>query len=127
MLRLADEASNGELFISGLAGVEVTSAVCLLERVGKVSADSRRSLLDQFRLDEGWRYTRLPVTDAALGLASSLIERYALRAYDAVQLAGCLIAGNSGRAIRFVCSDLQLLAAAAAEQLETFNPESSRN
>ncbi|MGH9487813.1 MAG: type II toxin-antitoxin system VapC family toxin [Terriglobales bacterium] len=123
MLQLADAAAAGELLISSLAGVEVASALCLLERTQKVSAEARRLLLGQFREDEGWRFTRQSVTDAVLGIASGLVERHPLRAYDAVQLASCLIGGSSG-AQRFICSDRQLLAAALAENLDAWNPDS---
>jgi predicted nucleic acid-binding protein len=52
-----------------------------------------------------------------------MIDRYALRAYDAVQLAGCLmLCGTAVEAFTFVCSDHRLLEAARSEQLRVLDP-----
>jgi predicted nucleic acid-binding protein len=50
-----------------------------------------------------------------------MIDRYPLRAYDAVQLAGCLVL-SAIEDLTFVCSDLQLLEAARSEQLSVLDP-----
>ena len=57
--------------------------------------------------------------------AVALVDLYALRAYDAVQLAGCLTLKmiSGGEEPVFVCSDHQLLKAGRAEQLVTLDPE----
>jgi predicted nucleic acid-binding protein len=59
--------------------------------------------------------------------ACQLLERYALRAYDAIQLASALIANQAlvaaglGMAT-FLSADQRLLQAAAAEGLNTDDP-----
>jgi predicted nucleic acid-binding protein len=57
-------------------------------------------------------------------VACDLLDRHSLRAYDAVQLAGCLVLEASRAAERtvFVCSDAALLDAAQSEHLEILNP-----
>jgi predicted nucleic acid-binding protein len=63
------------------------------------------------------------VTDAVLEEAAGLLDRHPLRAYDAVQLAGCKILQSSlGEPVAFVCSDHQLLRAAESEGLQVVNP-----
>lgn len=125
MLRLAEQPGAIQFVTSTLAGVEFTSALFLLERSHKVSAESRSALLAQFRTDEAYRFIRQPVTDAVLSIARNLIERYPLRAYDAVQLASCVSYATTDPAPLFVCSDLQLLAAASAEGVWNWNPEAN--
>ena len=59
------------------------------------------------------------VLDGAL----EMVDRYALRAYDAVQLSGCLTLKTVGvESPTFVCSDQQLLEAARSELIEVFDP-----
>jgi predicted nucleic acid-binding protein len=56
--------------------------------------------------------------------ALSLIDRYPLRAYDALQLAGCLClraAAGSDDPI-FVCADQALLVSAQSEGLSVIDP-----
>jgi hypothetical protein len=58
--------------------------------------------------------------------ASGVIDRHGLRAYDAVQLGGCLALRATLRdemEIHFVCADHQLLAAAHSEGIPTIEPK----
>ena len=61
------------------------------------------------------------VTDFVLDTASMLVDRHALRAFDAVQLAGYMVLkGASGTDMPvFVCSDQELLMAAKQEGIPT--------
>jgi predicted nucleic acid-binding protein len=56
--------------------------------------------------------------------ACSLADRHALRAYDAVQLAGCLTLKTSSTRDEptFVCSDRRLIEAAESEGLPVMDP-----
>jgi len=47
-------------------------------------------ILDRFQQHIEARFLRQALADAVLDGASEMIDRYALRAYDAIQLAGCL-------------------------------------
>ena len=55
--------------------------------------------------------------------AARLIDRHPLRAYDALQLAGCLVVrdGMAGP-VTFVCADVRLCEAAGHEGLAALNP-----
>jgi hypothetical protein len=88
---------------------------------------SKRVLPPQFsKACKGtWKadFLRQAVNDAVIDAALEMIDRYALRAYDAVQLAGCLvICGTVAEALTFVCSDHRLLEAARSEQLKVLDP-----
>ncbi len=73
------------------------------------------------------QYVGIGFNHQIAGRAKDLLERYSLRAYDAVQLASALegnamlIAGGLSPLV-FVCADHRLLAVAAAEGLSTDNP-----
>ncbi len=55
--------------------------------------------------------------------ALEMIDRYALRAYDALQLAGCLVLRTiAAEAFTFVCPDQRLIEAALSEQLKALDP-----
>jgi predicted nucleic acid-binding protein len=70
-------------------------------------------------------FLRQSLGEAIIETACGLIDRHPLRAYDAVQLAGCLIlkATIPAEQPTFVCADVQLLEAAEAEGLAILNPE----
>lgn len=123
MVELTEQAAPGELIVSSLAEVEFAAALGSLERQRKLNAQARHALLEQFRQGASWRFTHQPVGEPVLRVAVDLCERHPLRAYDAVQLASCLAQAAKGVRPRFVCSDRQLLKAAALEQLEVWNPE----
>jgi predicted nucleic acid-binding protein len=64
------------------------------------------------------------LSNAVLDGALEIIDRYALRAYDAIQLAGCLALKTAAdkESPTFVCSDQQLLDAARSELLPVLDP-----
>lgn len=73
------------------------------------------------------RYERVCVTDPLVETASALVDRHALRAYDALQPGGCLDWKRTGVTDPvFVCSDKSLLAAAIAEGLATLDPTGNK-
>lgn len=132
MLGLAERARPDEMHLSSLAGVELAAALRAVERIRRLPPGTAGGLLAQFREHLGWRFVRQPVNDWVLERAMALTERHPLRAYDAVQLASCLASavqrpGGVLRGWRFVCSDRVLLAAAAAEGLDCFDPSGTKN
>ena len=123
MLGLVDPTAGHQLAILALAEVELRSAVRRRERSGDLAGAEANFLLESFALDLRDVFQRRPVNDAALEMAAALIDRHPLRAYDALQLAGCLMLRMaSTTAPVFVCSDLRLLQAAQAEGLVVLNP-----
>ena len=69
------------------------------------------------------RFIRQAVNETVIDTALEMIDRYTLRAYDAVQLAGCLVlCAIAAEPFTFVCSDHRLLEAARSEQLKVLDP-----
>lgn len=73
------------------------------------------------------QYTLIELTPVIVEHTRQLLERYTLRAYDAVQLASALIAnnalfGNNPPSLTFLSADQRLLAAAQSEGLVTDDP-----
>ena len=80
-------------------------------------------ILEKFESHLRTIYVRQGVSDVVLDLAGSIIDRYPLRAYDALQLAGCLALRSAAPSTPvFVCADQQLLQAAEAEGLVWLDP-----
>ena len=72
-------------------------------------------------------YEFIELTSTVVDRAKQLLERYTLRAYDAVQLSSALLANESLARSRmtpliFLGSDRNLLAAAVGEGLSTDDP-----
>jgi uncharacterized protein len=123
MLGLANPASGATLVILGLARVEFRAAVRQRERAGDVPRDTAASLIANMEQHLRALYLVQPVTEAVVEEAAALLDRHPLRAYDAIQLAGCLsLRSATLERPSFVCSDHQLLRAAEQEGLIVFNP-----
>ena len=123
MLRLADPAAGHQFAILAITEVEFRSAVRRREREGDIETDLAKQLLSAFAVHLGTAFLRQPLNDALLDTAGSIVDRHALRAYDALQLAGCLMLGSASVTNPvFVCSDNHLLRAAQAEGLDTLDP-----
>ena len=121
--RLVSAPDPHQFAILAIARVELRSAVRRRERAGDIDGETTTELLDTFELHLETLYVRQAVTDAVLDLACTVIDRYPLRGYDALQLAGCLILSSSApSAPVFVCADQQLLRAADTEGLVWLDP-----
>ena len=123
MLQLASEAAH-QLALCAASQVEFHSAVRRRQRAGDLSDDLADQAVERFERHLRSRFLRQAVNDQVIHLASDLIARQFLRAYDAMQLAGCLILKTlSQETPVFVCADRELLDAAGSENLVTLNPE----
>lgn len=123
MLRLVDASALNQFAILALAQAELRSAVRRREREGDLDGAAALELLERFDLHLATLYLRQGLSDAVLDLACAVIDRYPLRAYDALQLAGCLVIRESAPATPvFVCSDHQLLLAAETEGMIWLDP-----
>ena len=124
MLELAS-ASDNQLTLSDLTQIEFHSAVRTRQRAGDLDKTVSESLLDRFDHDLDEVFTRQAINGYVIDLAAGLVERYPLRAYDALQLAACLIFRTAAAEEPvFVCADTELLAAAVSEGLTTLDPSS---
>ena len=124
MLALAAGAGANRLAILDLTQIEVRSAIRRREKAGDIPPLVANHILESFRRHSEMKFTVQALTSAVLDIASGLVDRYALRAFDAVQLGGYFALRQSGGADTavFVCSDLALLAAAKQERILTLDP-----
>ncbi len=123
MLALAARSSDNRLTILSLAQVEFRSAIRRRERNGEIPAFVASQLLDAFGRHLESRFVTQTINDFLLDIAST-VDRHALRAFDAVQLAGYIVLrSNAGIDTPvFVCSDDELLASAQLEGAPTLDP-----
>jgi predicted nucleic acid-binding protein len=123
MLRLADPAFGHTLALLGLTRVELRSAVRQRERTGDVAHEIAANLIESMDAHLANFFLVQPLTDLVILEAAALLDRHALRAYDAVQLAGCImLRARLGRHATFVCPDRQLVNAAEDEGLTVLDP-----
>jgi predicted nucleic acid-binding protein len=123
MLRLASPASGHTIYVLGLTRVEFRAAVRARVRQGDLTGPIADALIGRMEQHLRSIFRVQLVTDAVLEEAGALLDRHPLRAYDAIQLAGCrALQGLLGEAVSFVCSDRQLLEAAEAERVPVINP-----
>jgi hypothetical protein len=124
---LIDPAAGHEIFLARISGVEVLSAIKRRERVGTISPQDSQVAISNFREDFAGFFTVLEISAGLISEAMSLAERYDLRGYDAVQLAGVLEVHRRGKALglslaALVSADQSLNKAALAESLIVDDP-----
>jgi uncharacterized protein len=124
LLQLASNLGENRFAVLALSQVEFRSAIRRRQRAGDIDSKIAGLVLDRFGQHLEARFLRQVLNDSVLDIASEMIDRYALRAYDAVQLAGCLALKTAMGADppAFVCSDQQLLDAARSELLSVLDP-----
>lgn len=129
LLQIADRLAENRLTVLALAQAEIRSAIRRRERAGDIDPSLATLLIERFERHLQSRFQRQGVNDLVLDAASPLIDRHSLRAYDALQLAGCLALRRISSADLpvFVCADRRLIEAAIAEGLATLNPETDAN
>jgi uncharacterized protein len=125
LLQLASPAAGNQFAILSVAQVEFHSAVRRRMREGDIEETAANHILENFGVHISTRLMRQLVNDNVLDLACELIGRYPLRAYDAIQLAGCLALRLAApEPPVFSCADRRLLEAAANEGLDCMDPAS---
>jgi predicted nucleic acid-binding protein len=94
--------------------VEVHSAICRLHRERVINDANKQGAVARLRLlSRGWR--EIYPDDQIRDLAAELLDKYVLRAADALQLAASLIWCQNRPARRnFICADRRLSQAATA-------------
>jgi len=108
---------------SKLACPELLSAFMRKRRAGDLGEDPLQSVLDRLDAD-GPELFIIEMHDELLPLVKSLIGKYPLKGADSIHLASALWLESMTRAeVTFVASDLNLLNAAAIENLKILNPQ----
>jgi predicted nucleic acid-binding protein len=125
--QLADPASKAAIYLARITEVEVTSAITRRLRQGSLSAAEASSGLSSFHYDVLRQYQIVEISPSVTRRAASLVRAYALRAYDAVQLAAALELSAErvmlgSRPVQLISADAALNAAAAAEGLAADDP-----
>jgi len=125
MLGLAAEGRTQRMALLSVTPLEFRSAVRRRERQGDIDPEDVKRILAAFSADLASRFQRQPVTEFVLEIALNLIDRHALRAYDALQLGGCMaLRSSSGEEEPiFLCADKALCRAAVSEEVSVINPE----
>lgn len=123
MLQFANAEDDRRKVVSALTQVEARSGIVRLRKGKLLTSSQASSALDSLAADMN-RLIEQPVNAPVLATASVLVDRYHLRALDAVQLGCAIIARDllAASDMRLVSSDKDLLEAASGEGFETWNP-----
>lgn len=121
------QISQHRLVASAITVVEMPSAMARRHRQGSIPIfEMYRGRVQFDRHAKTNAYEFFPVTDDILKLATQLVYRHPLFAYDAVQLATAIdyLRNRNASATQFcfVTADKQLQRAAESEGLQTENP-----
>jgi predicted nucleic acid-binding protein len=119
MLKLYEASTLN--FVSSLAAFEVRSAIRRREFEGDLTnsdADKAAGLLKA----ELSRTSQIDLSTVAASSVEAIIDRYRLRAMDAIQLASALLVAADQSGLEFVSADVRLLRAAQTEGLTILDP-----
>ncbi|MCP4110888.1 MAG: type II toxin-antitoxin system VapC family toxin [Desulfobacteraceae bacterium] len=124
---LSSPASGNIIITSRISMVEVYSAFNRRLRETSLDPNDYEQLAADFTTTCLTEYELIEITPSVIWQAKLLLERYTLRAYDAVQLAAALTAGIALQRAGllppiFLAADERLLEAAQRENLATDNP-----
>jgi uncharacterized protein len=123
--------SGNEIFLSALAGPEVTASLARAVRGRRVTARLLRPLLGAFKSHLANRYQVIELDGAIMSESMRLAETHGLRGADAVHLAAALAVDRRRRADSapsrtFVSADREQQAAARLEGLTVDDPNQHR-
>lgn len=125
-LGIFDPSLNNEVFVVAITGVEIIAAVARRMRGGSINPTDSTVLCNQFRNDYQTDYQIVEITENIITQAMQFAETYALRGYDAVQLAAAYtvnqLCSASGLSLTFMSADSELNTAASSESLIVHNP-----
>ncbi len=127
LMATIDPKAGNYVFIARITFVEVVSAISRKQRGGHISATDAATAKKQFETDYANEFISVEITESLILEAARLAEKYALRGYDAVQLAAALET-QAKRAARklpsliLLSADTDLNDAAIAEGLTVDNP-----
>ena len=124
LLALTASDAGHRFAILLLAQVEFRAAIRRRQRTGEIPDSAADELIETFRRHAEGKFLIQSFSDSVLDVALALVDSYALRGYDAVQLAGYLVLRSiSGtEEPTFVCADKALLAVARNEGCPVLDP-----
>lgn len=118
---------GSRVYIAQITIVKIVSAITRKERGGHLSAGDAQTAITIFEQDYLQEFSIVPLTTSLVDEAKNLAKKYALRGYDAVQLATALQTNqrraNAGlQPLTLLSADTDLNDAATAEGLTVENP-----
>jgi len=124
---LTHPTSGNRICIARITAVEVISAITRKVRSGGATQADASVAINQFRRHIIQEYLSIDITPKVINDAMLLAQTYALRGYDAVQLAAALDVNNylfgvSGTRLTLISVDTALNSAAIAEDLNVDDP-----
>ncbi len=124
---LFDQTLDNQFFITAITGVEIISAITRRAKTGSIGSEDAIAIRHRFKEDMLSQYQVIEITEIIINSAMTMAEKYALRGYDAVQLASgrelnILCVTNGLPSVIFVSADNNLNTAALAEGLVINNP-----
>jgi uncharacterized protein len=121
---LAAPTAGHLLVVVRIALAETVAAVTRKERGGYITPQAAANALADFQLDFARQYAIVEVSAALVDQAAALARKYALRGYDAVQLAAALETHARIPSLTLLSADADVNAAAQAEGLAVDDPNS---
>jgi uncharacterized protein len=127
LLALTTNDQGHRFAIFTLAQVEFRAAIRRRQRNGEIPRSAADELIESFRRHSEGKFLVQPFSESLVDVAFALIDGYALKGYDAMQLAGYIVLRSvSGpEEPTFVCADKALLAAARNEGCPALDPNST--
>ena len=123
VIALTRHGASDRVIILDVTLLECRSAIRRRERQGDISNADADLILRQMEEEASLFFLLQPSTSAVAEEAARLIDRHPVRTYDALQLAGCLVARRGlAEPPTFVCADARLCEAASLEGLTVLNP-----
>lgn len=120
-------SAKNRLYSSKITEAEVCAAFSRKQKGVILSVQDAAKTVFRFRRNFAGSFRKADVTDSIIDEAVRLTETYALRGYDAVQLATALTANRKRlddnlNALIFISADTELNGAAQTEGLNVENP-----
>lgn len=127
VFRLVRPAAANRLYLTRITGAEVVSALTRRERAGRLGTSAATKALARFEREFTNKFAAVEVSAKLVSGAMKLARTYALRGYDAIQLAAALEvhyrrSATGASALILISADDALNAAAVAENLTVDNP-----
>ena len=117
--------SGEPIFLVEITIAEMSAALGILQRVGRISKHHQAQYWERFEKDCVRRYQWLPTHYQVIRAAALLCINHPLKGYDAVQVAAALHLQQTlgpERPLTFVAGDKSVVTAAQAEGLAVDNP-----
>jgi len=124
---IVNPRSGNHIHLARITGAEVVSALSRRMHGGSITAAAGAVAVAEFRNHFASEYVTVDITPSLIESAMNLAETYALRGYDAVQLAAALEVSTDSIALgmgspTLISADSDLNAAATAEGLAIKDP-----